>query len=137
MVLICTSKKYYSKKLLFQYLFKNKTWKYTLTCVFSWTTLFFPNNYFIFFSLQFSWTWNLANVNVPFHVHECNLCGWPKRELVTQLDFPSKTMFCNSIEFPMTKKFKNQYLHNLNSQNSQIILILFTKGFPRMLRVWN
>ncbi len=32
------------------------------------------------------------------------MCCWLKGELVTQLIFLSKTIFCNSIKFPMTKK---------------------------------
>jgi hypothetical protein len=45
-------------------------------------------------------------------------------ELVTQLIFPSKTIFCNLIEFQMTKLLIIQYLpHHLRSNVFQITFI--------------
>jgi len=50
---------------------------------------------------------------------------WLKGESITQLLFLSKTIYCNSIKFPMTKKLlKIQiYLMHLKSKKFQITFI--------------
>jgi hypothetical protein len=49
----------------------------------------------------------------PFHI--IHLAVWPMRmakyELVTQLIFSFKTIFCNLIEFSMTKTTQNSIFH--------------------------
>jgi hypothetical protein len=53
------------------------------------------------------------------------MCCWFKGELVIQLIFLSKTIFCNLIKFPMTKKLlKIQiYLMHLKFKFFQITFI--------------
>ncbi len=55
---------------------------------------------------------------------KCSLCLWFKCEQITQLNFPSKTIFYNLIEFPMTKKlFKIQYISHLRLNFEQFFFI--------------
>jgi hypothetical protein len=50
------------------------------------------------------------------------MCRWPKCELVTQLIFPTKTLFYFNLIF-IKKLLKNQYLPHLKSKKFEIAFI--------------
>jgi len=58
----------------------------------------------------------LPNVELLFYL----TCHWPKCELVTKWIFPSKIIFCNLIEFLMTKTTQNSISPHLRFRNFQI-----------------
>ncbi len=58
--------------------------------------------------------WKNLHATVPFFCifscsriirNQCGMCSWLKCELITQLISPSKTSFCNLVEFSMIKLF--------------------------------
>jgi hypothetical protein len=52
--------------------------------------------------------WDFKNkVEPKCIVHKCEMCCWPKCELDTQLISRSKPVFCNLVEFSMTKITQN------------------------------
>jgi len=56
------------------------------------------------------------------------MCCWLKGELVTQLIFLSKTIFCNLIKFPMTKKLLKIQIYFMHLK-SKIFQITFIKSY--------
>ncbi len=79
-----------------------------------------------FYPIYFGKSWSLV----------CSLCHWPKCGLVTQLIFPSQTIFYNSTQFAITKLLKIQCIMHIRSKKFQIALIksLFIKNFPTIPR---
>ncbi len=74
---------------------------------------------------------SILNKDGPFYlpilvlIHTCAACAiGPMCELVTQLIFPFKIIFCNLIEFSMPKTTQNiEYLLHLEPKKLQITFI--------------